>query len=367
MSETVFILGAGASKAAGAPLMRDFLDVADRLRKTHQTGNRQEDFELVFKGIGALERAHSKAAVDIDNVESVFAAFEMAKLIGRLGELPDDDVERLPGAMRRVIEVTIEETVEFPISQGRIVAPVGYAKLAKLILEVCSSPVHDQGPRFPGSLSQFSVITFNYDLCLDFAFHSASVPVGYGLGPFKDGPSVHVLKLHGSLNWGACKAHGVVAWPLADYFAKKHFLLEDMQSFRLQIGSRLTEFQHCSGASVDGPLVVPPTWNKGQYQESLVPVWRTAAWELSQAENIFVCGYSLPETDQFFRYLYALGTIGPVRLKKFWVFNPDQNAEDHFRRLLGQAVLPRFQFHRLPFDQMFSVIYPVFALPTNFQ
>jgi hypothetical protein len=33
MSEIVFILGAGASKNAGAPLMANFLDKADELRK----------------------------------------------------------------------------------------------------------------------------------------------------------------------------------------------------------------------------------------------------------------------------------------------------------------------------------------------
>jgi hypothetical protein len=38
-------------------------------------------------------------------------------------------------------------------------------------------------------------------------------------------------------------------------------------------------------------------------------VWRTAAQHLSEAEHIFIIGYSLPETDQFFRYLYGLGTV----------------------------------------------------------
>ena len=36
MSQVVIILGAGASKAAGAPLMADFLDTAFSLWKTNQ-------------------------------------------------------------------------------------------------------------------------------------------------------------------------------------------------------------------------------------------------------------------------------------------------------------------------------------------
>jgi hypothetical protein len=101
---------------------------------------------------------------------------------------------------------------------------------------------------------------------------------------------------------------------------------------------------------------------KLQYHDSLGRVWRAAAAELSTAENIFVCGYSLPDTDQFFKYLYALGTIGSARLKRFWVFNPDEEVERNFRDLLGQGVLPRFRFFRETFAQMFSEMHSVFRI-----
>jgi hypothetical protein len=81
MSETVFIMGAGASKAAGAPLMNDFLDVADALRKKA----RDADFDLVFRGRDALQLVLPKATMDLLNLESVFAAFEMAKTFVPLG------------------------------------------------------------------------------------------------------------------------------------------------------------------------------------------------------------------------------------------------------------------------------------------
>src|SRR5271156_2630675 len=105
MSETVFILGAGASHSAGAPLMRNFLDAAERLRTHARTG--RADFELVFEGIAALQQAHFKSAIDLDNIESVFAAFEMAKLLGRLGNMESSKIEMLTGAMQSVIEKTI--------------------------------------------------------------------------------------------------------------------------------------------------------------------------------------------------------------------------------------------------------------------
>ncbi|MBI3669832.1 MAG: hypothetical protein HY237_08655 [Acidobacteria bacterium] len=117
MSETVFILGAGASKSAGAPLMKNFLDVAYNLRKRPEVGDAAEDFGLVFDGIAELQRAHSKATIDLDNVESVFAAFEMARLLGRLGTFAPERIARLRGAMKRVIERTLEASVRFPVSE----------------------------------------------------------------------------------------------------------------------------------------------------------------------------------------------------------------------------------------------------------
>ena len=35
---------------------------------------------------------------------------------------------------------------------------------------------------------------------------------------------------------------------------------------------------------------------------------------------------SLPASDHFFRYLYALGTVGDLRLKRVWVFDPDREV-----------------------------------------
>jgi hypothetical protein len=81
MSQTVFIFGAGASKQAGVPLMGEFFDVARRIRPLIK-GEIADEFDRVFLGISALQVAHSKADIDLDNLESVFATFEMARLFG---------------------------------------------------------------------------------------------------------------------------------------------------------------------------------------------------------------------------------------------------------------------------------------------
>jgi hypothetical protein len=74
---------------------------------------------------------------------------------------------------------------------------------------------------------------------------------------------------------------------------------------------------------------------------------------ISEAENIFVIGYSLPPTDAFFEYLYALGSVGDVTLKKFWVFNPDDtgNVKQRFESLLGPGAHQRFKYFPMTFDK----------------
>ena len=55
MSDTVFILCAGSSKSAGAPLMADFLDTSYKLLKLWKVSEAKEDFEKVFDAKDKLQ------------------------------------------------------------------------------------------------------------------------------------------------------------------------------------------------------------------------------------------------------------------------------------------------------------------------
>jgi len=354
MSQTVFILGAGASVKAGAPLMKDFLDIAEGLLVRNEVQDSTAEFKLVFDAINALSHAHSKATLDLINIESAFAAFEMAKLLGRLGTFSPGQIERLPDAMRKVIVRTLELSVKIPLVDRRLQPPKPYSKLAELIR------VFHQRGQWAELPKKFSVITFNYDLCLDLTFHMTGIPVNYHLEPNEEPLGMSLLKLHGSLNWGHCsKCDKLVVWPLGKYFQNRIWLTDATNAF-IQLSQQTNEFQHCEAGTFTGPYVVPPTWNKSQYHNSLESVWKAAASELASAENIFVSGYSLPESDHFFRYLYALGTVGDLRLKKLWVFDPNGEVGGRFHSLLGQAALPRFEFFPSDFESMFGHIAKLF-------
>ena len=136
MSETVLILGAGASAEAGAPVMRNFLDVARRLERRpagEQPSIDVEAFRRVFSAIAELNQVYAKANIDTDNIEAVFAAFEMGRLFDRLGSLPSDRVRQLSDDMRTLIVDTLEVEIKLVVETGqqsglstRIVPPRSY-------------------------------------------------------------------------------------------------------------------------------------------------------------------------------------------------------------------------------------------------
>jgi NAD-dependent SIR2 family protein deacetylase len=343
MSQTVFILGAGASRHAGVPVMREFMDAArDLLRHEDLEEVEKDDFRLVLSAIDALQAAHSKAELDIQNIEHVFAAFEMARLIGKLGSLSNDDIGKLPAAMRTLIAATIERSVKLQWVNAAARPSPAYEDFARLAAQL-------------GKSQPVTVITFNYDLCFEHALGALGVQFDYGLGTRSIRSGVRLLKLHGSLNWVVCPDAGcgaITDYSLNTYFSRRSWLGEP-KFMRLLVSSEAKKTTKCrTCGQVGGELmIIPPTWNKAVHQDRLSVVWRSAAQELQDAERIVVSGYSLPESDRFFHYLYALGTIGPANLRDFWVCDPDATVAARFKEILGPQARARFAFHNEYFQQ----------------
>lgn len=333
MSETVFILGAGASKHAGAPLMKDFLSTADNLRRSNTAT--KHIFDKVFNIIDSLQSVHSKSRLGLDNIENVFAALEMGQLIRKLPDIPDSETPELVSAMKQLITKTLEASIVFPVSEKQIRPPGTYDYFAKFVKAINNN----------GSQNNCSIITFNYDVALDYALHFNLYPPNYCLDNSNSG--IPLLKLHGSINWARCTCGKIIPWNIGDYTSKREFIstTTDVPSQHyFHIGSELLKsgLKHCDKAIEPDPMIVPPTWNKQRYHNEIAQVWTRAAKELANAENIFIIGYSFPESDYFFHYLYALGSIGKTRIKRFWVCNSNREIANRFKSIIGQDVVDKF-------------------------
>jgi hypothetical protein len=198
--------------------------------------------------------------------------------------------------------------------------------------------------------TDWAFITFNYDIALDFAFQS------FGLGPsyFVEGPSpapalVPLLKLHGSLNWSLCSCGKpfVVKWER--FFPGRRLI--HSKSCTMPVTPCLPGEGHsCGKANTGEPAIIPPSWNKTQYQNRIAPVWRQAVKELVEAEVVVVAGYSLPQSDEFFRDLFRIGANYAERLRKLIVVNTDPQVGERFGRMLGKELKDLFQPIQTPFE-----------------
>jgi NAD-dependent SIR2 family protein deacetylase len=337
---TVFVLGAGASVEAGVPTMARFLERAFLLSPSTEA---KPAFDLVARGRSLLQQSQSKAQLNIRNLESVFAAFEMAALFGRLGNLPAPDIERLVPSMQTLIVQTIQHCMEVEFFQGRMAAPSKYADFGKLLKQL-----REKG-------HNVSVITFNYDIGIDLGLWHNQVDTDYCLADRNDpnNASIELMKLHGSVNWAGCpKCSRIiprymrVAVPqLQTKVSEFGVPTKQMSLSALAYAEKFLEAKcgACGTACKPEPVIIPPTPNKARLHTELKSVWQRAAAKLSEAENIFVIGYSWPEGDHFFHQLYAVGSVGPTILSRFWVWDPDENVKLKFKsRLLGQQALDCF-------------------------
>jgi len=330
--KTVIILGAGASAHAGAPLMNNFLDQSERLLQRGRVPEHKAEFERVFEALEKLKPAQAKATINLDGLEAAYNALEFASLLAS-DDKDREDWSRACDAMAVVISRTLEETVRFPVWQGAVRPTGGYDRLVEVIKNM-------ENP------AGISILTFNYDIALEAALIAHGVEYVHGLLS-EEQSRVEVLKLHGSIHWAGCSACGVITpLPIRHHFGR--MLLPSVRGqdphVIVKVSKDVQQFTHCPNATpARTPMIVPPTLSKSGYHATLATVWRRAAARLRTAENILVCGFSLPPTDQFFNYLFAVGTMGRARVKRFWVFDPADVVEERFRVLAGQATSGRFQ------------------------
>lgn len=351
MSKTVFILGAGASHEYGLPLMSNFLERSKELCESTEVIEYKENYKRVFRAIGNLQNVNSKSFINIYNIEEVFSAFEMGRIINKLpGILKKEEIEEILVSTKRLIYETLDKStaLKTPPRSNPLDACGCYKRLVQFI---------DRQSR--GNIDACSVITFNYDLLLDYALHKQKLKVDYCLNEINEDKKnqIKLMKLHGSLNWFMQKdeKNGVLPIYLDDIFKDKKYYFnqgEKYKNFFIDPIKWLSKYNNeYNGKSIiPEPILVPPTFNKMEDNERIINVWRQASLELTKAENILICGYSHPLTDDFFKYLFALGVSGDSIINRFVVYDPDEKLEEKYRNMLGRSLEEKYNFENTDFQ-----------------
>jgi NAD-dependent SIR2 family protein deacetylase len=362
----VFILGAGFSADAGAPLVRNFLDVSRELFDDPNSGLDIEErtlFRTVFDFRKQVAQAREKFEIDLDNIEELFGLVEMSQrlrpemagtrdatvyVIAKTLELSVKNYQHQPWANFSVAQnyrlTNLPWISKVPRQQGgddRFQWEV-YKHFAFLLAGEYDDPLK---AKFRSNV----VITFNYDLVLDHVLEELRIKHTYGFEGDSASGELSLLKLHGSTNWASCPSCKRVNVMPERLFAPP-------SQFQSQ------GCQYC-GTTALRRLLVPPSWDKSEYQSALQPVWKKAMEEIQRATRICIIGYSMPEMDSFFKYLLTLGLAENDQLYKLIVVDkaaqnlqswnsssPDvdptvETVEHRYRRMLAQLFAKkRFYF-----------------------
>ncbi len=349
--KNVFILGAGASKAAGAPLLNEFLATARELLDNHQYSGLDEDpadkeaFETVFKWRSSLYRVLRYLNIDFDNLEDLFSFVDMSRQFG------SKQAGKVREALIRLACRTIELSVKISKHKPGGIAYLGdpeYIKLARWLGERRQEQINSEGVT-----GENSIITMNYDTLIEQALkdviHSKASTYGPPWHkPIQNTRQTKVLKLHGSINWAKC-TKCEYTWAEPEPKPLPTVMLKD---FYMQPSSQIYNkpCPECRNGKLE-PFIVPPTWNKGGYGKPLEQVWKSAFDEIKEAHRLIIIGYSLPETDSYFKYLLAIALSENESLRNIIVVDPAGDAiEQRYSTFLTPNFRKRnFTFHPLDF------------------
>jgi hypothetical protein len=332
----VYILGAGFSADAGLPLIKDFMNrMRDAVAWLEEQGDRKGEVSAIERMLDFRLKASAAAyrvPLDVENIEELFS---LASASGS-AELSDQ------------VTLAIAATLDFcratarPPDRGRIAVSKidggkwGTSQPRNWQLSVQNEQRTDGTPGasvyscpiyefYLGLLCGYfnevepgrrdTLISLNYDTVVEDALWDLDVPFCYADSQQVEWQShrpdhfaqperepVRLLKLHGSVNLTTRMSEdfGLRVWAYGSY--------RDL----LDAGNM--------------PVLVAPTWQK-QLSGYLSAVWRDAVSALRTATRVVILGYSVPQTDQHFRYLLAAGLQDNISLRKVVVVNVDNSAE----------------------------------------
>lgn len=150
---------------------------------------------------------------------------------------------------------------------------------------------HDEIAKFVIAHPKTSVVTTNYDGCLDEAFLRKSVNLNTHVsGAVAAAGGIDLIKIHGSINWSYCEScHQVKEF---DLLSLKDGFERDTISYAV-VGI----CKNCGGQR--RPLLIPPIGLKFIMFPNLIRLWNIARERIESADILFVVGFSFSEADSY--------------------------------------------------------------------
>lgn len=272
MSEDVFILGAGFSKAISEhmPTLADLSkSVMPQLEELRLTKDKLPQGDNIEKLLSFLAQRHPWLT-ESEQLRNRAAFLELSKMIGkgleelekvtRTSNFPQwftDMVKKWHEKQTDVITFNYDTLIESEAKKIEVPTTSNHAQKEKIQLDdlypVTITPII---LRFAGSFSGEAHQTFK------------------------------LYKLHGSINWHYSGS--------TEYYGESIYKTElDRDSKEILVATRDKV-----------PLIIPPTLDKTMFfnNETVRSLWRGAGQALGEAKRVFCLGYSFPLTDMMVQF-----------------------------------------------------------------
>lgn len=300
MKKTVIFLGAGASKADGAPLQRELFKSYFKACEDEELNQR---LNLKDSRVKELVDKYFKNFFDFtdsfDYRNAEFPTFEEALGILDLAIERNEKYRKELGNLykyRMALIFSMAQAIQYKIESSKSgVQGESHNKLIKNLKDVIEE-------------GDITFISTNYDIILDNVLGNVFEEVDYGFYPIGKFDCVQngvkLLKIHGSLNWKYC--------PVC-----KSIEARTGQEVTLSIVDNPGAVK-CNNCQSDAQyIIVPPTYYKDMNNVYLANIWNNAEHLLREAEHIIFSGYSLPSADMHIKYLLKRAEINRDKNKEF--------------------------------------------------
>jgi NAD-dependent SIR2 family protein deacetylase len=283
-----FLLGAGASAAAPSSIPTVSELLPELWRRARKLG--RDDIDRLADWCD--ER-------DIRNIEDLLTAAYLANFAAKNSHITGMLDYFLFKSDTRVSESTfvprhrgVPQVDAASIALLQDTLHVLFGLLTGTMIPAAPNDGHAAVVEFVKHHSAASIVTTNYDGCIDEALSLAGVPVATYVdeSSARTEKSVDLLKIHGSINWSYCDScHEVREF---DLLQQKRAFNDDSHSYAV-IGI----CKRCGGQR--RPLLIPPLGFKFVMFPNLIRLWNSARERIEASELIVVVGYSFSEADGY--------------------------------------------------------------------
>ncbi|QHI73379.1 SIR2 family protein [Aminipila terrae] len=299
MKKTVIFLGAGASKADGAPLQRELFK---SYFKACDDEKLNKSFDIKHSNVKELLDRYFKNFFEFsDNFnyrDAVFPTFEEALGILDLAIERNEKYRSELGNLykyRTALIFSMAQAIQYKIeaSQNCIQGESHSKLIENLTKEIPKGNI--------------AFISTNYDIILDNALGS-KFDLDYGFYHSEDFHNIEngvkLLKVHGSLNWKYC--------PVCKHIDAK---IEPKGTLSIVDNPGAAKCDYCNADAEY--IIIPPTYYKDMRNVYLANIWDNAEKLLREAEHVVFSGYSLPSADMHIKYLLKRAELNRDKDSRF--------------------------------------------------